>query len=106
MDTGENLKWEMEKLGNGWKLSDNSKKISKEFFLPDFLPALDFVRLVGEDAEKRDHHPDIHIYLRKVVCELTTYDAAGTLTAKDFDAAKSIDQIFEQFNGETTNNQT
>jgi len=94
MDKNIDIDKEMEILNNGWELSEDQTKISKEFQLPDFLPALDFVRAVGEDAEKRDHHPDIHIYLRKVVFELTTFDAGSVLTNLDFQSAKAIDGIY------------
>jgi 4a-hydroxytetrahydrobiopterin dehydratase len=96
MDTNINIDEEMSKIDPEWKLSADRKKISREFHLPDFLPALDFVRAVGEDAEKRDHHPDIHIYVKRVVLELTTFDAGEVLTDMDFQSAKAIDEIYDQ----------
>ncbi len=94
MDINIDIDEEIKTLNEGWQLSDDRRKISKEFQLPDFLPALDFVRAVGEDAEKRNHHPDIHIYLRKVLLELTTFDAGSVLTNLDFASAKAIDEIY------------
>lgn len=91
-----NIESEVERLNSGWRLSEDRRKISKEFRLPDFLPALDFVRMVGEDAEKRDHHPDIHVYVRKVVFDLTTFDAGQRLTNLDFESARAIDEIFKK----------
>lgn len=90
----------MEKLDNGWELSEDKKKISKVFQLPDFLPAIDFVRKVGEDAEQRDHHLDIKINIKKVTLELTTYEAGEQLTDKDFESAKAIDEIYKNFTEE------
>ena len=85
---------EMEKLDNRWQLSEDKKKIFKEFQLSAFLPALDFVRKVGEEAEKRNHHPDIKINFKKVTFELTSYFAGEQLTDLDFQSAKAIDKIY------------
>lgn len=92
-----NIGEEMGKLSKNWKLSTDQKKIFKEFQLSDFLSTLDFVRAVGEDAEKRNHHPDIHIYFKKVIFELSTFDAGGVLTDLDFQSAKAIDEIYVKF---------
>lgn len=95
MDTNINIEEERASLDNDWILSEDKKIISKEFDLPDFLSALDFVREIGEDAEARNHHPDIHIYFRKVVFDLTTVDA-GQLTDLDFQSARAIDAIYDE----------
>lgn len=80
----------MEKL-NDWENIER-RKIRKEFNFADFTEAIDFVNKVADLAEKSDHHPDIHIYYKKVVLELWTHSVVG-LTEKDFSLAEEIDKL-------------
>ena len=74
----------------GWELIGN--EITKEFHFKDFKEAMEFVQHVGEEAERKHHHPDIFIRYNKVTLTLTTYDAGG-LTHEDFKMAKIIEQM-------------
>ncbi len=59
----------------------------------DFRDAVAFVNLVAEEAERRNHHPDIAISRYRVVTlRLTTHDEGG-LTRRDFELARAIDAI-------------
>lgn len=73
-----------------WSLETNS--ITKTFSFPTFKEALEFVNKVGEIAEKHSHHPDITIMQINVMLSLTTR-SERSLTKKDFDVARDIDQI-------------
>ena len=75
---------------NGWELIGS--EITKEFHFNDFKEAMEFVRHVGEEAERKHHHPDIFIRYNKVTLTLTTHDANG-LTHEDFKLAKIIEQL-------------
>ena len=66
--------------------------ITKEFHLKDFKEAMEFVKQVGEEAEREHHHPDITIKNSIVTITLTTNEANG-LTYKDFKLAKIIEQL-------------
>jgi len=74
----------------GWNLSEDGKKISKEFKFKDFIGAINFVERVADVAEMEDHHPDIHVYYSKVVLELWTH-AIGGLSENDFIVAAKVD---------------
>ncbi|HEY4479304.1 MAG TPA: 4a-hydroxytetrahydrobiopterin dehydratase, partial [Candidatus Paceibacterota bacterium] len=74
----------------GWNLSEDGKKISKEFKFKDFIGAINFVERVADVAEMEDHHPDIHVYYNKVVLELWTH-AIGGLSENDFIVAAKVD---------------
>jgi 4a-hydroxytetrahydrobiopterin dehydratase len=58
--------------------------------LSSFPEAIAVVGRVAEDAEERDHHPDIDIRWRTVTFRLSTHSAGG-LTAKDTELAAQID---------------
>lgn len=80
----------MSKLPSGWKEENNA--LQKEFIFSDFTAAMAFVNKVATLAEQANHHPDIHIYYKRVALELTTHDAGG-VTEKDYSLATKIDQI-------------
>jgi len=71
------------------------KKIRREIVLKDFVQAIAFVNKVARLAEIEDHHPDIHIFYRKVIIELWTHSVDG-LSENDFILAAKIDRIFKK----------
>ena len=73
----------------GWVLSEDYKKISKEFKFVDFIGAVNFVERVADVAEMEGHHPDIHIFYNKVLLELSTHSIGG-LSENDFIVASKI----------------
>lgn len=76
-----------------WRLSDDGKRIRREWRMKDFPTALDFFARVGQVAESEDHHPDLHLTgYRNVALELSTH-AVGGLTENDFIVAAKIDVL-------------
>ena len=82
---------ELKKKSLNWDLLDG-KMIRKEFVNKDFKTAMKFVNSVAELSEKKNHHPDIHIFYNKVVIELWTHSEGG-VTNKDIELAEEIDKI-------------
>lgn len=76
----------------GWNLTEDARKIVKEYKFKDFIGAINFVERVADVAEMEDHHPDIHIYYSKVVLELWTH-AIGGLSENDFIVAAKVDAM-------------
>ena len=74
----------------GWTLSEDAKKISKEFKFQDFIGAINFVERVADVAEMEGHHPDIHVHYNKVLLELWTHKIGG-LSENDFILSAKID---------------
>jgi 4a-hydroxytetrahydrobiopterin dehydratase len=67
--------------------------IERKVELRDFRAALRLVNLVGEAAERENHHPDLAINgWNKVTFRLSTHDAGG-LTDNDFVLAREIDVL-------------
>jgi 4a-hydroxytetrahydrobiopterin dehydratase len=72
----------------GWEREGDS--IVRTTELSSFPSAITVVDRVAEDAEERDHHPDIDIRWRTVTFRLSTHSEGG-LTAKDTELAAQID---------------
>ena len=73
-----------------WTLSEDVKKISKEFKFKDFIGAINFVERVADVAEGEGHHPNIEIDYNKVKLTLWTHSIGG-LSENDFILAAKID---------------
>ena len=77
-------------LNPAWQLSDDAKKIRRDFTFADFLSAMRFVTHVADLAEQEQHHPDMMICYNKVAIELSTHAVKG-LSENDFILAAKID---------------
>jgi 4a-hydroxytetrahydrobiopterin dehydratase len=76
-----------------WRLTDDGKRIRREWRVKDFATALDFFNRVGQVAEAEDHHPDLHLTgYRNVAIDLATH-AIGGLSENDFILAAKIDKL-------------
>jgi 4a-hydroxytetrahydrobiopterin dehydratase len=59
----------------------------------NWLEAIRLVDAVAQEAERRNHHPDLCVTgYRTVTFRLTTHSAGG-LTQRDFELAAAIDRI-------------
>jgi len=76
----------------GWRLSGDTRWISKEFTFKDFAETMAFVNKIAEIAEGEGHHPDMQVSWGKLVVELTTHAIKG-LSANDFIIAAKIDEL-------------
>lgn len=74
-----------------WKEENN--KLVKTFVFADFSHAFGFMARVALVAEKMDHHPTWTNTYNRVRIELSTHDAGNTVTQKDRELARAIDQI-------------
>ncbi|MBD63661.1 MAG: 4a-hydroxytetrahydrobiopterin dehydratase [Halobacteriovoraceae bacterium] len=86
------IKKEMNELNTDWKLIDN-KKLQRIFSFKGFLKTMSFVNAVAWEANRLMHHPDMEVSFNKCVINITTHDEGNTLTEKDFQLAKHIDQL-------------
>jgi 4a-hydroxytetrahydrobiopterin dehydratase len=75
---------------DGWK-TENAQ-LKKRFSFNNFSESLAFVNLVGDIAEKLDHHPDITFGWGYAEFAVTTHDTGG-LTQNDFDLANEINSL-------------
>lgn len=67
-------------------------KLFREFEFGTYQEGVDFAVRVAAQAEERGHHPDLHIYFRKVRVNFFTHDAGG-VTQADIDGARAVDTL-------------
>ena len=75
----------------GWGLEQS--KLLKVYKLKDFKAALAFINLVGAEAERLNHHPEIHNSWNQVTLRLCTHDVGDQITEKDLTLARAIQSI-------------
>jgi 4a-hydroxytetrahydrobiopterin dehydratase len=76
---------------SNWKEENNSLK--RNFKFEDFIEAWSFMTKVAMIAEKMNHHPEWSNVYNKVEIKLTTHDKGYTVTDKDRELAKKIDEL-------------
>ena len=74
-----------------WRLEDD--KLLMDIKLKNFSEAISFLVKVGIEAEKLNHHPEIHNIYNKVTLKLTTHDAGNRVTEKDIVLARAIENL-------------
>jgi 4a-hydroxytetrahydrobiopterin dehydratase len=74
-----------------WTLDGD--KLLMDISLKDFSEALSFIVKVGIEAEKLNHHPEIHNIYNKVTLKLCTHDAGNRVTEKDIVLAHAIEKL-------------
>lgn len=82
----------LDKLHGDWKILPGDR-LRREFLFPDFRSALKFTELLGEIAERENHHPLLILEWGKVTVELFTHAIRG-LTESDFILAAKYDAAF------------
>jgi 4a-hydroxytetrahydrobiopterin dehydratase len=78
----------------GWNYKDN--KISKEFKFDSFMRGVNLIVKLASFCDAIDHHPDIHIFYRKILFELQRFSVGGKVTERDFIVAKKIEELYKQ----------
>ena len=88
----EEAREQVEKLP-GWKLTEDVKRIRREWVVKNFMAGINFFGEVAKLAESEGHHPDLHIAgYRNVAIEIWTH-AIGGLSENDFILAAKIDKL-------------
>ncbi|MFA5926783.1 MAG: 4a-hydroxytetrahydrobiopterin dehydratase [Patescibacteria group bacterium] len=82
----------LDQLSESWFIDEDDMTLFGQFAFKDFPEALQFVNDVGAIAERRKHHPEIHISFNEVIIETWTHDVEA-VTAKDFELAEEIDGL-------------
>jgi 4a-hydroxytetrahydrobiopterin dehydratase len=72
--------------------AQSGAEITRTVECPSFPAAIEMVQRVADEAERRDHHPDIDIRWRTLRFTLSTHSAGG-LTQLDLDLAADIDRL-------------
>lgn len=82
---------ELEQL-DGWEYVDGAIETTFEF--KNFKEAFSVMTRIAFECEAQEHHPDWQNVYNTLSIRLNTHDADG-VTHKDFQLAKSIEDIIE-----------
>ena len=82
----------LKQLKLDWEVVEDNK-IKHEFKFDTYIQGLEFAQRVGKLAEEENHHPNIHIYYKRVEIDLATHSIRG-LSQNDFIMAAKIEEIF------------
>ena len=81
---------------SGWSVSAGSPNaVEKTFTFKDYPSGIAFVVRVAFAAEKRDHHPDLHVHWGRVRVDWSTHDAGG-ISARDTELAAIADRLYQE----------
>lgn len=81
----------------GWKASEAA--LERSFRFGAYADGVGFVTALAIVAERRDHHPDIHLAWGRVRVAWSTHDAGGT-TELDRELAAATDDLARRHGGE------
>lgn len=77
---------------NNWIEKENA--LHKTFEFKDFPAAISWMVKAGFVIEKMNHHPEWTNVYNRVMVKLTTHDAGNTVTEKDQQLSKLLDQLY------------
>lgn len=75
---------------SSWSVEDG--KLHREYIFSNFVQAFGFMTEAALIAESSNHHPEWFNVYKKVIVDLTTHEAGG-ITERDFELAKSMEEI-------------
>lgn len=73
-----------------WRHEDGG--IHRTFSTSDYGTAMALTVRIALEAQRRNHHPEITVGWGSVAVSLVTHDAGNTVTDKDVDLARWIDE--------------
>lgn len=74
-----------------WKEENNA--LTQTFKFKNFVEAWSFMTKVAMIAEKMNHHPEWSNVYNTVNITLSTHDKGNTITEKDRELARKIDEL-------------
>jgi 4a-hydroxytetrahydrobiopterin dehydratase len=83
-------------INSDWQVIDDSTKLKRIFKYKNFNTPMKFAVIIGEIADKENHHPDLKISWGKLGVIITTHAIKG-LAESDFIFAAKVDVAFESF---------
>ena len=81
-------------LGEGWELSDDRKRIHRDFQFKGFYRTMGFVNALAWIANNEGHHPDLEVGYNHCLVRFTTHAIDG-LSDNDFICAARADALLE-----------
>ncbi len=84
----------LEQLNNEWKLTEDGKKIFREYKLKNYYEITSLINLIIWISHQEDHHPEITFSYNSARITYYTYSING-LSENDFICAAKIDKMLK-----------
>jgi len=81
----------------GWQFDGSC--LTRSYNFPDFGAAMRFMQACVAGIEAHDHHPEWSNVYNRVSIKLTTHDAGNTVTEKDIELARYLQEHANVFGG-------
>lgn len=78
----------------GWSHVDD--KVSKEYVFESFSDGIKLIDTLAPFCNQIDHHPDIHIFYKKIRFDLQRFDVGGKVTDRDIVVARKIEELYQE----------
>lgn len=75
----------------GWSLDGD--RITRTYRLDSHFAATALVVHIAQAQERLNHHSDLTLGYNTVALAVHTHDAGGTVTAKDFELARTVEDL-------------
>ncbi len=82
----------LKQLADGWSITDDGKKLVKDFTFKGYYKTIAFVNALAWIANTEGHHPDLEVSYSLCRVYYTTHAVDG-LTENDFICAAKIDEL-------------
>ncbi|MDA8792396.1 4a-hydroxytetrahydrobiopterin dehydratase [Bacteriovoracaceae bacterium] len=76
----------------GWIYNDEKKCLQRLVEFKGYYKTISFVNTLAFYANKKVHHPDLHVTYKTCLVEFTTHDSGG-VTQKDIEMAEIVNDI-------------
>lgn len=80
---------------NNWVIS--SSRLEKTYKFTDFEAAMLFMQQASVRISALDHHPTWANTYNRIHVSLSTHDARNTVTEKDWEVAREMDTLYQNF---------
>ena len=73
-------------------------KLRREYKFKTYMDGVSWILLAGDISDQEDHHPDLHVFFRRVVVEVWTHTVNG-LSENDYILAAKLDHSYHSYPG-------
>jgi 4a-hydroxytetrahydrobiopterin dehydratase len=73
-----------------------NQSLEKTFTFATFEDAMRFMQTAAHFISEKDHHPTWTNTYNRVLVKLTTHDAGNSVTQKDRELAKVLDEVYSK----------
>lgn len=94
--TSQSIKELFKQLAEGWQVSGDNKRLTKDFTFKNYYQTMAFVNAIAWMAHIENHHPDLLVGYNHCQVNYSTHAIDG-LSENDFICGAKVDALFEPY---------